>query len=164
MEYRLHVFNIINDILRWTTSTVKAFKHAQSAQIQIILCIGTVSPGHLLSIETFFSRQYFCFLIAKALKRLRGCAGCSRLSMSAYARRNVFAWPSPHINRRSLFPKTKCHQYSIKLNSACLWIICITAKGRFKQCLPSSLCCFPFFHLYRKVFIQSNLVISNPLT
>ena len=51
-----------------------------------------VSSNYLLSIETFYSIQRFCLRTAKALVRLRGCAGWSGPSLSVYARRHVFVW------------------------------------------------------------------------
>ena len=51
-----------------------AFKHAQNVRIHIILHMRRVSSGHLLSIETFYSNQWFYKLTIKALIRLRGCA------------------------------------------------------------------------------------------
>ena len=45
-----------------------------------------VSSGPLLSIHTFFSMQCFCKRTRKAVIRLRGCAGWSGPSLSAYAR------------------------------------------------------------------------------
>ena len=55
-----------------------------------------LSSGHLLSIETFCSSQWFWLLAAKALIRLRGCAIWSGPLLSAYARRLVFAWLGPY--------------------------------------------------------------------
>ena len=46
----------------------------------------------LLSIDTFYSVQWFCQRTAKTLIRLRRCAGWSGPSLSAYARRHFFAW------------------------------------------------------------------------
>ena len=40
--------------------------------------------------------QWFCLRTAKVLIRLQGCAGWSGPSLSAYARRQVFAWHSPN--------------------------------------------------------------------
>ena len=37
-----------------------AFEHVQNAQVQIILRMRKVSSGHLLSINTLYSIQWFC--------------------------------------------------------------------------------------------------------
>ena len=37
-----------------------AFEHVQNVQIQIILHMRKISTGRLLSIQAFFSIQYFC--------------------------------------------------------------------------------------------------------
>ena len=52
----------------------------------------------LLSIHTLWSVQWLCLRTGRILIRLCGCAGWSGLSLSAYARRYVFAWPGPYIN------------------------------------------------------------------
>ena len=79
-----------------------AFKHAQHSQIHIFLHMRKVSSGHLLFIETFCSLQWFCLRTAKALIRLRECAGWSGLSLSAYAWRRIFAGRGPHTASRGL--------------------------------------------------------------
>ena len=66
-----------------------AFEHAQNVRIHINMHMRKLSSGHLLSIETFYSIQWFCLQTAKALIRLRGCAGWSGPSLSAYTRRHV---------------------------------------------------------------------------
>ena len=67
------------------------FEHAQNMRIHKS-CISAISSGQVLSIETFYSIQWFCLRTAKALIRLRGCAGWSGPSLSAYVQRHVFAW------------------------------------------------------------------------
>ena len=50
-----------------------------------------------------FSSKWFCLRIAKALIRLRGCAGWSGPSLSAYAwRHGLFAWRGPCFASRYL--------------------------------------------------------------
>ena len=68
------------------------FKHARNSKIQIILRMRNVSSGHLLSFHTFCSIQWFCWRTVKTLIRLRGCAVWSGSSLSAYARKLIFAW------------------------------------------------------------------------
>ena len=69
--------------------------------------------GHLLSIDTFYSGQWYCKRTANALIRLRGCAGWSGLSLFAYAQRHVFAWRGPH-NVGSLTGSVICMRYSLR--------------------------------------------------
>ena len=79
-----------------------AFVHAQNIRIHIILRMRKVPSGHLLSIETFFSIKQFCLRTVKAQIRLRGCAGWSGPSLSAYAHRHVFAWRGPSLEQTDL--------------------------------------------------------------
>ena len=71
-----------------------AFEHAQSAQILIILHMRKVSSGLLLFINTVFfneeqkPRWYNIYTDAQ-VDDINGCAGWSRPSLSAYARRHV---------------------------------------------------------------------------
>ena len=44
-----------------------AFEHAQNVRIHNILRMREVLSGHLLSIETFYTIQWFCLRTAKAL-------------------------------------------------------------------------------------------------
>ena len=57
----------------------------------IILSMLKVSSGPLLSIDSFYSVKWCKQRTAKALIRLRICAVWSGPSLSAYARRHVFA-------------------------------------------------------------------------
>ena len=67
------------------------FEHAQNVRIHIILCMHKVSSGPLLSIDTFYSIQWFRW-------QQRPWSDCANAqadlapSLSAYARRHVFAW------------------------------------------------------------------------
>ena len=81
-----HIVTKIN-----TLNLISAFIHEHNTLIQIILHMRKMSSGSLLSIHTFCSIQWFCYGAVKALIRLRGCAGWSGPSLSAYARRHVFA-------------------------------------------------------------------------
>ena len=74
------------------SSEKSAFEHAQKVLIQIILPMHKVSSRPLLSIETFYSIQWFCPRTAKAFIRLHKCAVWSRPFLSAYAGRQIFAW------------------------------------------------------------------------
>ena len=78
----------------WASSSEKILSHVQNACIQITLRMRKVSYGLLLSVYTFCSIQWFCQRTVKALISLRGCAGISGLSLSAHARKYVFAWRS----------------------------------------------------------------------
>ena len=73
-----------------------AFEHAQNSQLQIILRIRKETKG-TFSIPTFCtcSVQWFCQQTVNALIRLCDCAGWSGPSLSANARKNVFAWRGP---------------------------------------------------------------------
>ena len=57
-------------------------------------CERKVSFQHLFSINTFYSVNWFCMRTAKALIRLRGCAGWSGPSLCEHAqwRRPVFMY------------------------------------------------------------------------
>ena len=79
------------------SSEKSAFEQVQKMQIQIILPMHKVSSQPLLSIETFYNMQWFCLRTAKALIRLHKWAAWSRLSLSAYAVRQSFAWWSLYI-------------------------------------------------------------------
>ena len=70
---------------------VPFFEHAQNVQIHIILRMRKVSSVHKLSINAFTSIQCICKQMVYTLIRLRGCAGWSGPSLSAYARK-VFWW------------------------------------------------------------------------
>ena len=69
-----------------------AFEHAQNERINIILRKRKVSSGPLFFIDTFYGIHWFCKRRAKAQIRLRERAVWSGPSLSAYARRHVFAW------------------------------------------------------------------------
>ena len=62
-----------------------------------------VSSGHLLSVDTFFSVQWFCLQTVKALIRMCGCAGWSWSSLSVHAQRYVFVWHGPNMCILSYF-------------------------------------------------------------
>ena len=87
-----------------------AFKHAQNVWIHIILYVRKVLSGQLLSIETFHSIQWLCLRTAKAQIRLYIHAGWSGPSLSACARRHVFAWRDPNNISNDILP-------------LCLWLI-----------------------------------------
>ena len=82
-----------NTIFKWAASSEKsASKYVQKVRIHIILHMRKVSSGPLLSIHTLCSIQCFCWWTVKTVIRLRGCAGWSGPSLSAFARKQVFAW------------------------------------------------------------------------
>ena len=66
-----------------SVSRKSAFEHEQ---------MGKGSSGQVLSIDTFYSSQWFCNPIVKALIRLHSCLGQSGPLLSAYARRPIFPW------------------------------------------------------------------------
>ena len=80
----------------------KRLQACANALIHIILHLRRVSFGHLFSIETFYSIQWFCLRTANALIRLRRFAGWSWPSLSAYARRHFFAWRGPNGVQRKV--------------------------------------------------------------
>ena len=87
------------DVVFYHTSHVKrkrSFEHAQNVRIRIIMHMRKVSSWHLLFNDTFQSVQWFHSQTANVLIRLRGCAGWSGPSLSAFARRHVFAWQGPY--------------------------------------------------------------------
>ena len=59
-------------------------------------CARKVSSWHLLPNWNILSIKWFCLRTAKALIRLRGCAGWSGPSLTAYARRRIFARRGSH--------------------------------------------------------------------
>ena len=65
------------------------------------------SSGYLLSTDTFYKVQRFCWQIAKALIRLRECAGWSGPSQSAHARRHIFAWHGPFCNLYNIWTESE---------------------------------------------------------
>ena len=89
----------------------KSVFHAQNMRIHIILRMRKISSGSLLSIDTFYSIQWFWKRTAKVLIRLHGCAGWSGPSLSTYAQRHVIARRVPIIAVR-IFP-----------DDATLWIL-----------------------------------------
>ena len=60
-------------------------------------CTCAVSSCHLLSIETFFSIQWFCLQTVKVLIRPRGCAGCLGLRCR-HILKNTFLHGVSHFN------------------------------------------------------------------
>ena len=56
-----------------------------TAQIPLILRIGTVLIELLLSVGTFYGIQWFCKRTAKIMVNQQECAGVYRRFMSAYA-------------------------------------------------------------------------------
>ena len=82
----------INLVILGPRQAKSTFEHALDiVRIQIILHTRKVSSGHWLSIETFYSIQWFCLRTAKALIRLPRCADWSGPSLFVYARKHVFA-------------------------------------------------------------------------
>ena len=69
------------------------FKYAQNARIHIIPHMRKVSSEHLLSIETVYSIQRFCFRTENAQIRVWGSAGWSGPSLSARTNTNsTYSW------------------------------------------------------------------------
>ena len=88
-------------------------------EIHIILHMGKVSYRHLHSIGIFFSIQWFCLQTLKGLIRLCGCAGLSRHSLSAYAKRHIFIRRNPNYMNFWKYKKN-WHSSSVGRASA-LW-------------------------------------------
>ena len=86
-----HVLAVMTHVKR-----KRSVEHAQNMCIHIIRCMRKVSSGPLLSSYTFYSIQWFRLRAVKALIRVRGCAGWSGPSLSAYARIDVFEWRCPN--------------------------------------------------------------------
>ena len=87
-----------------------------------------VSSDTLLYVHTFCSIQWFRKRTVKALIRLRGHAGWSGPSPSAYALRHVFAWHGPEgrrkkMNRGTSFPTISLYVCPAKTQiSLCIFI------------------------------------------
>ena len=105
----------------------KSIKSTKSSYIHIILHMRKVSSGHLLSIETFFSIQWFSLRTAKALIRLRARAVWSGPSVSAYARIHDFVWRCP------FYWQKKKHRLVTIINFCTIWIC-----SKFKYVLAFS--------------------------
>ena len=69
-----------------------AFEHACADSDYPVQACSNYPSGPLFSSHTYCGIQWFCKRTVKALVRLRGCAGWSGPSLSAYAWRQVFAW------------------------------------------------------------------------
>ena len=83
-------------ILSRTKKRKNAFKMRRMRRLRsFYACVkyhsGICSPF----IHSECSIQWLCWRTVKALIRLRGCAGWSGPSLSAYTRRHVFAWRGP---------------------------------------------------------------------
>ena len=76
-----------------------AFEHAQNLHSDHPCACAKGHPGIVLSIHIFCSIQLSCSWTVNALIRQRGCVGWSGPSLSAYARRHVFAWRDPFTSR-----------------------------------------------------------------
>ena len=116
------------------------FKHMQNAHVQIILRMRKVSSGPFLSFHTFCCIQWFCYRTVKALFRLRGCAGWSGPSLSAYARRHVFAWRGP-----------QCHTSKREGQLIVLQTL-MTDKGKRHWFMVSTCSVLLNFHVQKQVF------------
>ena len=73
----------------WAASSKKVRASMRKMHEQIILRMRKVLSGSLHSIHTFCSIQWFCYRTVKTLIRLRGSAGLSGPSLSAYAQIHV---------------------------------------------------------------------------
>ena len=99
----------------WCTQTPEKMRAAPSEKVsssmrrmhRFIICMRKVSSGHLPSIDTFYSIQWFCKWTAKTLIGIRGCAGWSRPSLYAYAWRHAFACRGPCIFEYMLWAKNQ---------------------------------------------------------
>ena len=90
-----------NNISYMGSAKQNCLEYAQNVRIHIILHMPNVSSGHLLSIETFCSIQWFCLWTVKAWIRLHRCAVWSGLHcphIPALARRHIYARRGPYVN------------------------------------------------------------------
>ena len=99
--YEKYVFDVSysgegQSIHIWAALSIK-MPSTQKAQIQIILRMRRVLTWAMLSSLTSCSVHWFCKRTVKVLFSLCGCPGWSGTSLSAFARRHIFAWRGPFM-------------------------------------------------------------------
>ena len=88
-------------------------------RFRFIPCMSKVLLGHILSIDTFYSVQWFCYRTAKALIWTWGCAGRSGPLLSAYARRHNFTWLGQYHISLMLISEPVCSSEYIRYPNYC---------------------------------------------
>ena len=76
-------------IVWWDRLTTFGLRQATKCARACAKCMRRVPTRSFLYIQAIYSSQWFCWRIVKALIRLRGCAGWSGPSLSAYAQRQA---------------------------------------------------------------------------
>ena len=137
----------------WLRKAENCLRVCAKFRTHIILRMHKVSSGHSLPIHTFCSVQWFCYRTVKALIRLHGRAGWSEPSLSAYARRHVFAHRGP-------YDITIC---TWKLHLIfCKSIQVYFQKMIFHQTIPIALHVSTLLSTFQKIFPGQNTLIYIP--